>query len=98
MKKVTMIRFGLPVSKVLKNSEDLSFYHSGDLRHSYLDIFYDGNDFILVNNHNPEGKKDFNPRKVYVAKTNVSQWELDDTVGTEGDAGVSKKVRAKADA
>lgn len=96
MKKVVMIRFGIPVSKVLKNFEDLNFYRVEDPKLKYLEIFYDGNDFIVVNNHLLEGQT--TPRKVYVAKTNVSQWELDDADGTEGDAGVPKKVRAKANA
>lgn len=95
MQKVVMAKFGIPVSKVLKNFEDLSFYRVEDTKLSYLDIMYDGTDFILVNNHNPEQKKDFNPRKVYVAKTNVAQWELDDAIRTESDAGVSEKILAE---
>lgn len=91
-----MIRFALPVSKILKNFEDLSFYRVEDQKFNYLDIFYDGNDFILVNNHLTD--KQTTPRKVYVAKTNVSQWELDDTVGTQDNEGVPEEVRTEANA
>lgn len=94
MRKVINIKFGIPVSKVLKNFQDLSFYHVGDKNLEYVEIFYDGNDFLIVNNHLTATQT--KPRKTYVAKTNVAQWELDDADGTKSDAGVSKTVRTKA--
>lgn len=96
MKKVVMIRFAMPVSKVLKNFQDLSFYRIGDETMKYLNVWYDGNDFIVENTHLCEAQPTI--RKVYVAKTNVSQWELDDTDRAESDAGIPKEVRAEANA
>ena len=88
MKKVIMIRFAMPVAKVLRNMQDLTFYYpqSPDVRD--IDIFYDGIDFIIVN-------KNTN-RKVYVAKTNVSQWELDDTERAQDAEGVLETEHSEA--
>lgn len=96
MKKVTMIRFAMSISRVLKNQSDLTFYRIDDPALTYLNVWYDGVDFIIENTHLNQGQ--VNPRKVYVAKTNVSQWEIDDTSGEESTQGVSKAKRAKADA
>jgi hypothetical protein len=90
MKKVIMIRFAMVVSKVLKNMADLSFYYPECPEYKYIDIFYDGTDFIIHNT--------ITNRKVYVAKTNVSQWELDDTDRAENTQGVSEEVRTEANA
>jgi hypothetical protein len=94
MKKVTMIRFAMPVSKVLKNFEDLSFYRIEEPRHSYLSVWYDGNDFIIENSHLFEGQN--KPRKVYVAKTNVAQWEIDDTERESTTQGNTAKISTKS--
>lgn len=83
-----MIRFAMVVSKVLKNMSDLSFYHPGCPEAQYVDIYYDGTDFIVHNT--------ITNRKVYVAKTNVSQWELDDTDRKEDIEGIPKAIRTKA--
>jgi hypothetical protein len=98
MRKVQTIRFAIPVAKVDKNFQDITWYDSKEKKFEHLEIFYDGNDFMIRNSHLVGDQ--INPREVYVAKTNVSQWELaeNDTVGTQSDAGVPKKVRAKANA
>lgn len=87
MKKVVMIRFAVEIGRILNNSGDLAFYSKLLPNLDYIDVFYDGNDFLVIN-------KTTN-RKVYVAKTNVSQWELDDTERAESNAGVPKKVRTE---
>lgn len=94
MKKVVMIKFAVPVARVLKHFQDLSFYRSEDPMLTYLNVWYDGTDFIVENTALNEGQK--NPRKVYVAKTNVAQWELDDTEGKGTSEGVSEKKPSKA--
>lgn len=89
-----MIRFAVPVAKVDKNFQDLSWYDVKEPRFKHLNIWYDGADFIIENTHLLEGQK--KPRKVFVAKTNISQWEFDDTERESTVKGSPEKVSAKA--
>lgn len=83
MKKIKMIQFATVISRIKDNMTDLASYNIAQEELKYIEVFYDGTDFIVVNT-----KTD---RKVYVAKTNVSQWELDDTDGKKNPKGVSKE-------
>lgn len=93
--KVTTIKFAVPVSRVDTNGGDLSYYNEVIKEHQHLQVFYIPKlDSFLVHNI----KSDM---KMYVAKTNVAQWFMNDEViqSTETSAtGTNKKATKKADA
>jgi hypothetical protein len=87
VKTVRTIKFAVPVNRVLRNGSDLSFFDLSLPEANYVKVEYDGTDFLITNLEKGE--------TTYVAKTNVSQWKLDDSTDSKA-KGSSKGAGKKA--
>ena len=92
---VSQIKFAIPVSRVGVNAGDVIYYNEVIAEHKYLKVYYVPKlDSFLV--HNTKDNI-----KMYVAKTNVAQWYMNDETDeptTTNPTRVNKTKAEKANA
>lgn len=88
---VSQIKFAIPVSRVGSNAGDVIYYNDKITEHNYLKVFYVPKlDSFLV--HNTKDNI-----KMYVAKTNVAQWYMDDETNEPAAANPTRANKTKAE-